>query len=292
MQLLDSKQAKPYAGYIGVEVETKQKADGRLYPATDIRYTELSRVSRPLLLDPQDPRPLFHLFNMGGGFMGGESYRSDLIVRDNTCAIFTSQSASKIFKVQQPGVPAKNFINLEVGDNSVVEFINDSVILYPTAEYQQMNEFRLRSSSTFFYSEIFSPGYSPDGQKYQYTQMWLNTRIYVEDKILLFDNLIFEPHKEHPSIFGVMDDYDRCGSAFYIGPEINEHLAEELRALVKEQFSEINHELGISCFTEHAIGVRVLANEVYEIEKIIMAIHNYLRQKLLHLEALDLRKSH
>lgn len=292
MQLLDSKQAKPYAGYIGVEVETKQKADGRWYPATDIRYTELARVSRPLLLDPQDPRPLFHLFNMGGGFMGGESYRCDLIVRDNTTAIFTSQSASKIFKVQKPGEAAKNFINLEVGANSVVEYINDSVILYPTAEYQQMNEFHLRDSSTFFYSEIFSPGYSSDGQKYQYTQMWLNTKIYVEDKILLFDNLIFEPQKEYPAIFGVMDGFDRCGSAFFIGQQINEHLAEELRSLVHEEFSDIHHELGISCFAEHAIGVRVLANEVYEIEKITMRIHNYLRQKLLHLAPLDLRKSH
>ena len=290
MNLLEIAQTKSYAGYIGIEVQKKVKATGQEYASTDIRYTDLSRVSKPLYLDNNIPTPMFHMIHMGGGFMGGETYRTDLIVKDNSSAIFTSQSASKIYKVKNPGEPAIYEINLEAGENSIVEFINDAVILYPNAEYNQFNIFNLKGTSNLFYSEIFSPGYSPDGKKYMYTEMWLNTKIYVDGKLLLFDNLNFQPQLENPGQFGIMDGFDRCGTSFFVGPIFNERMVEEIRELVASLHSNIKHEIGISCFANNAIGVRVLANETYEIEKIFKTIHNHLRKVTLGLGELHLRK--
>ncbi|GAA5414515.1 urease accessory protein UreD [Ureaplasma ceti] len=286
-----AKAQREFEGYIGIEIEKRyKKLTNEPYTSSDIRYTELSRTSKALYLKKDDPTPLFHLLHMGGGFIGGEKFRTDIIVKDNTHGIFTSQSAAKIYKVKEKGVPSFYWVNVEIGENSTMEFINDSVILYPTAEYLQYNVFNLRSTSTFFYSEVFSPGYAQNGGKYEYTEMLLNTKLYIDGRLALFDNLDFEPKSNDPSKFGVMDGYDRCGTAFYISPKITEDLAEELRTLVKEQCSDIDHELGISNFISTGVGVRVLANETYEIQRILMLIHNYLRDKILGLENLDLRK--
>lgn len=292
LQLLEIDNTKEYEGYIGIEVEKRQKDDTKeYYTWSDIKYSELSRASKPLYLKKGDPTPLFHLFHMGGGFLGGERFRTDLIVKDNTNAIFTSQSASKIYKVREKGKPSTYFVNLEVGDNSIVEFVNDSVILYPNAEYHQFNVFDIKSTSTFFYSEVLSPGYAPDGDKYMYTEMWLNTKLYIDGKLNLYDNLNFNPPTQNPQEFGVMDGFDRCGTGLYINPNITEEMAEEIRKLVKESCSDIEYEFGISNFITHGLGVRVLANQTYEVQRIISLVHNYFREKVLSLDKLDLRKN-
>lgn len=293
LKLLDlgGSEFKKYEGYIGIDITKRYSAEKQKeYTASDIRYSELARVSRPVYLNNQDPTPLFVLFHLGGGFIGGEDYKTDIIVRENTHGIFTSQSASKVYVVRKAGEPSRYFINIDLKDNAFMEYVNDSLILYPQAEYHQFNEFRLKSTSSLFYSEVFSPGYGVGGAKYQYTEMWLKSKIYIDDKLVLFDNLNFQPKLESPEAFGTLDGFDRCGTAFYISPKITESLADEIRHLITSAKFDFKFEFGISNFIEHGLGLRVLANEFFEVQMIISMVHNYLREHLFGLEPLNLRK--
>lgn len=281
---------KDVAGYIYINTESRISDLGQRYVNNNFWYTELCRTSKPLTLEDEIYTPCYQFLHLGGGFKATEHFKTDLIVGDNSSAIFTSQAATKVYKDAYNEGPALYEVNLAVGKNSFVEYINDSVILYKDAKFKQYNKFYIADDSTFFYSEIFSPGYSPDGTKYAYNLMLLNTELYVNDKLLIYDNLVYQPSEEDPSQFGIMDDYDRCGTCYIISNKLTDKHLEDLRRITKEEFKDIDFKIGISTFEENGIGIRILSDETYDIEKILFRINEYIRKELFGLKKLALRK--
>lgn len=289
---LPADEVKKYDSYMFVEVEKRiNKETGEPYMFTDSYYTNLARVSRPLVLEEDKLRPFFHLIHLGGGMMQDEVYRTDLVVDDDSNAIFTSQSANKVYENQPGHEPTKYYINLQVGKNAMAEFINDAIIVYETGKYKQYSTIYLEPTSTLIYTEIFSPGWSKSGSDYTYHLMLLNTKLYMNKKLALYDNLVFDPINENPSDFGIMDGFERCGTAFFVDPRLNQEHVEAIRKGVKETFNNKDqYEIGISSFDFPSVIVRVLANETYEIEHVFKFIHKYVRETVLGLPMVNLRK--
>lgn len=285
---LSKNEVDKLAGYIYIFTE-KRNNSGEDYICNDFFYTDLCRTSKPLILEDNKLTPYFQLLHMGGGMKPLEKYQADMIVGDDSSAIFTSQSATKVFKDTFDFGPCQYFVNLDVGKNSFVEYINDAVILYEGAKFKQQNTFYINDDSTLFYSEIFSSGYSINNTRHAYSLMQLKTSIYYNNELLVYDNLVFEPKKENPNNFGIMDNFERCGSGYFISKLFNSTIINELKNEIK-QFNKIKAQIGISQLDKPGISVRVLANEVYEIEEIISFIHNFLRHKFFGLKALKLRK--
>lgn len=277
-------------GYLYVKTELRQDNNNQKYVNNDFWYTGLSRISKPLTLEDQIYTPYFQILLLGGGLKAKERFRTDVIVGNNSSAIFSSQSATKVYKDEYGDGPANYEVNFQIGSDSFVEYINDSVILYKDAKFKQVTNFYLSKSTTLFYSEFFSPGYSPDATKYAYNSMWLKTNIYVDDKLFVYDNLLFEPHEEDPRQFGIMDNYDRCGTCFIVSDKLEEKHIEEIRKIVHEEFIDIDHKIGISLFEANGLGIRILANQAYEIEKIVLRINEYIRKEFFNLGKLSLRK--
>lgn len=277
-------------GYIYISSEKRKDESGNDYISNDFFYTELCRTSRPLYLENDTDMPYFQILHLGGGFKANEVFQSDLVVCDNSKAIYTSQAATKVYKDADNEGPSRYYVNLSIGNNAYCEYINDSVILYKDARFIQENKFYLTNSSSLYYSEIFSPGYSPDQTKYRYHLMHLNTCLYMDDKLLVYDNLVFEPSICDPSQFGIMDNIDRCGTCYLFNPNINETHLDDIRKLVKENFTDFPYQIGTSTFDKNGIGIRILANETFQIEKIFSAINTYFRKTFFNMGPLNLRK--
>lgn len=287
---LDQETIHNLTAYIFVQVQKRFDENNQPYIFNDFYYTDLCRTSKPLYLEKDNLRPYYHLLHLGGGMMHDEKYQTDLIVHDNSSAIFTSQSATKVYKWVEGHEPTAYTVNLEVGKNAMAEYINDSVILYNNSKFIQTNNFYITDSSTLLYSEIFSPGYGENGKKYIYNLMSLKTKIFYNGKILVYDNLVYQPKKEDPSVYGIMDGYDRCGTAIYFSPVFTQKHVEEIRAMLKEQFNDPKYHFGVSSFDKPSIAVRILADETYEIERVFKTLHSYVREKILNLPAINLRK--
>lgn len=285
---LSKEEINKLSGYIRVFTEKRNDGENE-YVCNDFFYTDLCRTSKPLTLEDQKFTPYYQLLHMGGGMKPHEKYQTDMIVGDNSSAIFTSQSATKVFKDDADLGPCFYDVNLDVGKNSFVEYINDAVILYEGAKFKQKNTFYVREDSTLFYTEIFSSGYSSNKKKHAYSLMQLQTSIYFENELLVYDNLVFQPNKEDPNQFGIMDNYERCGSGYFISPLFNSNIINNLKEEIKK-FNHIKAQIGISVLDKPGISFRILANEVYEIEEVTSFIHNFLRKEFFGFKPLKLRK--
>ena len=49
-----------------------------------------------------------------------------------------------------------------------LEYIPDPLIMYQDARYKQKNVIRMEKGATFLYSDILTPGWSPDGDRFSY----------------------------------------------------------------------------------------------------------------------------
>ena len=292
-QLTATEARAKYEGYMFIEVEERIHPDTKTpYVWHDAFSLDASRVSRALVLETDKLRPYFHLIQLGGGMIKGEGYGVDLIVNDRSKAIFTSQSSNKVLQGGDIPIPTRYDMNLQVGADAMCEMINDSIILYDNTMYEQRVNIYLDKTSTLIYTDIFGPGWNKDELDHQYKMMDLKTKFFVNEKLLLYDNLVFEPQKEDPSGFGIMDKYRRCGTGFFITPKMTDEHIDNVRKIISEEFP--NHknyyEMGISSLGIPSLCVRVLADEIFEIQKIINRIHRYVREEILGLPALNLRK--
>ena len=104
-----------------------------------------------------DKENYIKLLNIGEGIFPKDKIRTSISL-DNSNLILTTESATKIYPSKKEYGIQK--INIELKNNSNLEFINDELILYKDARYIQFFNLNFDESSTFFYTDIVSRGRS------------------------------------------------------------------------------------------------------------------------------------
>ena len=271
-----------YAGEVDVVIENRNNET----VITNKRFYGLVKVSPTIHLDSEKISTYF-LLGLGGGYVEGEKYRYSFTLRNGSRAIITTQAATKIYKCLN-GIQTEqeNRINLE--ENSILEYITDPVILYKDAIYKQENDIYMDETATLIYTDGITSGWSPTGDEFQYSRVQLNTNIYINNKIVLLDNLIINPKKDDVKGIGYFEGYNNFGTLIVINKDINDDIICEMRRAV----SELNLPIyfGISELEVNGFVLRVLGNLTQHIESAILVCHNLIRKRILGSNKLFIRK--
>lgn len=245
-----------------------------------------AKVSPAIYLD-DDTIPCYYLIQLGGGYIEGEYYENNIKLEEESQAILTTQASSKIYKSEN-GIPSKQYTNLQLEKNSKLEFINDSVILYKDAVYEQTTDIYLNEESSLIYSDGITAGWSPDGKLFQYTSARLKTNIYLDGELIYLDNLKITPKDYDVQSFGILEGYKNFGTMLVIDKRIDKELIKRLREETRKL--DLDVKFGISLLEKNGFVVRVLGNLTQDIQKVINRVHTILRKEFYEFEELDLRK--
>lgn len=245
-----------------------------------------AKISPAIYLD-DDSIPCYYLIQLGGGYIEGEYYENRLKLEEGSQAILTTQASSKIYKSEN-GIPSKQYTNLQLEKNSKLEFINDSVILYKDAVYEQSTDIYLEEGVTLIYSDGITAGWSPDGKLFQYTSARIKTNLYLNGELIYLDNLKITPKDYEVQSFGILEGYKNFGTMVVIDERIDKELIKRLREKTKNLNLDVK--FGISLLEKNGFIVRVLGNLTQDIQKVINKVHTYLRKEFFEFEELDLRK--
>ncbi|MCV3754207.1 urease accessory protein UreD [Ureaplasma zalophigenitalium] len=286
--ILSKEKIKEYSAYMYILVSADERYPGNY--AHTVHFTNFFRTSKPLYVDEDDPtNPCFQLIAMGGGYIAGEVYRSDFEVAKDARCIITTQSSTKAYRTVN-GKASQQYTNIHLEENAILEYLSDNVIVYENGKFEQFNNFHMDKTATLIYTECFGPGWSPYGIPYLYEKMYLNTKIYYDGKLILYDNLKFEPFQNDESAFGIMSGYLYCGTMLVINLNVTEEDVLAVRQAIKEAYPDMDYEFGVSGLDIPGLGVRTLANTHYDVEKINAVAHAYFRKKLWNKRPLNLRK--
>ncbi len=259
--------------------------DGKNY-AEKSYFTGIAKLARALHLD-SEKIPCYYLMQLGGGYVENERFRTYVHLKENARAIVTTQAATKIYKCEND-LPSyqKNEIILE--DNSNLEFITDSVILYKDAMFRQETEIRMKDSASLVYTDGITSGWSPDGGKFKYSNVQMKLRLYIDDKPVLLDNLKLDPRVDRMDSLGFMEEYNNYSSLIVIDDIVNDELIATLREKIEELGLDIK--VGISKLEVNGFVLRALGNLTQHLEKAIFVCVNHIRKEKFGSIELELGK--
>ena len=175
----EARNKSEYSGFINLVLEKK---DNKTI-AVKKYYEGLVKISPTIKMDIENI-PTYYLLQLGGGYIEGEKYKSIFKLENEARAIITTQASAKVYKCLN-GIKIEQDTEIYLGENSILEYITDSVILYKDAIYKQVNNIYLDESSTLIYSDGITAGWSPEGENFKYKSVQLKSNVYINNKLVL-----------------------------------------------------------------------------------------------------------
>ncbi|APH04500.1 urease accessory protein UreD [Bacillus weihaiensis] len=268
-----------YTGYLALEVGKKRE---RSFISSSF-FDGVFKITRPTYL--VEDLPLLTMIHVGGGYIDGDTYRTEITMKNRAKLALTTQASTKVYKSMEKGVSQENEFHL--GEKCELYLKQDPLILYKNARFMQDTTVHLTDSSVFYFTDIISPGWSPDGLPFQYERLQSKMKIYVNESLQIIDHLLLEPSKK---IDGIMqlEGYSHIGSLIYIHEKIEEKMIQELYELL---IRKKKIRVGISLLPIKGLTIRVLASNSYEIEGAFNEVESFIFQHLYDKEPIHWRKS-
>lgn len=261
--------------------------NGKKSVARDISFERALKVMRPVYLNGSDI-PTFYIVNVGGGYLDGDRYNMNFNVDTDAKVILTSQGATKIYKTLNDHV--EQYQNFNIKDNAYAEYVGDPIIAFENAKFYQHNTFNLSSTASLFYTDILTPGYSKEGKAFSYTYMHLLNEIYVDDDLVVFDNMLLDPTKNKVDDIGYMEHYSHLGSCYFIHPDVNQKFIDNVFDQIKHLQQVYDCRFGITQLPTHGFSIRILSNKTQVIEKILTTLQTYVVKEIFDRDVDFLRK--
>ncbi|MFB0839604.1 urease accessory protein UreD [Arthrobacter sp. E44] len=249
------------------------------------------RVMRPHYLD-NSGQVCYVVVNPGGAYLGADLFLLDVEVGDSASLLLTTQSATKVYRT--PGSFAEQRLAVRLGEGARVELMPDQLIAYREASYRQRTSVTLRPSSCLVMAEVVTPGWSPDGAVFRYEEVRLRNEIRVETgtgtELLALDNLLIRPPLGDVAGLGFMEGFSHLGSLVVVDPRVDQALADELHQLTQPFDARTGLSLTRTIGGTTGLVLRSLSNSTEELNRLLSACANLLRERWFGQGPLDLRK--
>ncbi len=272
---------KDWTGVLNLNVEDRK---GKTV-AKNVYFQGAFKVMRPIYHDDSG-RACYYLLNPGGGYLDGDRYQMKLSLGENAKLTLTTQGATKIYKTPKNHAYQESEIELAAG--SFLEYVTDPLIAYQNANYKQKNVIRMDKTATLFYSDIITPGWSPEGENFSYETVQLLNEIYIDDELVVYDHIKLKPLNQNIKGLGFMEGYTHLGSMIVVGQQSDSCLLDRLYSVIEMNKNECK--VGLSALPVPGFTVRMFANSTQVIEKIFSEIHACISEEWFERKPCFLRK--
>lgn len=172
-------------------------------------------IFHPVYLDPGRPGMAFiYIQQSGDGMVEGDRYRLDLDCAPGTAVHFTTQAATKIYRMEDNF--ATQVVHLTVGAGAFAEFLPDPVIPFRDSRFYQRLLLTVDPDASAMVGEILLPGRVARGEIHAYELYYTDTEVRTPDGALLFaDRLKLDPRSAAAASPGLLGPYTVLAS-FYV----------------------------------------------------------------------------
>lgn len=280
------------AGKVGIlQLKLERDADNRRTVIREQYCKTPLCVQRALYLEETLPAMAYvYIISPSGGILQGDRYRIDIVLSNNSFAHVTTQSATRIYKME------KNFgtqmVNVEVKEGSYFEYIPDQIIPFRNSRFYQAVELNVHDNATMIYSEMLVPGRVARGESFEYDICYIRTRARNQlGKPRFVDMIKLEPKKEDLRLEEIMGTFDVVGTMYIITrPLYIKDLQQEINLKINELQETIAG--GASAFpNKQGIIVRMLGKTAGEVRNMIFEVIRISRRQIIGASFSGIRKA-
>lgn len=270
-----------WTGFLELDMENR----GGRTVAKNVYFQGAFKVMRPVYLN-NGSYPCYYLLNPGGGYLDGDTYSMNVSLEEEARLTLTTQSATKVYKTPTNEVYQESTFHLK--KDSYLEYLPDALIAYKDARYYQHNTFHLDKGATLLYSDILTPGWSPEGKQFTYDRLRLKNEIYMDGRLAAYDHVKLEPNAQNMKQLGFMEGYTHLGSLIVVGEKTTNELIDRLHETIQGETG--NFSFGISKLAVPGFTIRIMANYTQVIEHIVSVCHHMISEEWYQSKPSFLRK--
>ena len=247
-------------------------------------------VQRALYLEESIPSMAYiYIISPSGGILQGDRYRIDITLDKNSYAHITTQTATRIYKMEKDF--ATQMINIVVNDGCYFEYLPEQIIPFRDSKFYQEVDLNVHENATMVYSEIIVPGRVASGEVFEYDICYIKTVAKDNfDKLRFTDAFKLEPKRENLRSFGIMGNLDTVSSLYIL---TRREYVNEIKSEINSIFKNItNIRGGASVLPDNrGIIVRILGSTASEVRNAIFEILKITRKKILGASFSGIRKA-
>ena len=176
-------------------------------------------IQRAMYLEETLPAMAYvYIISPSGGILQGDRYRIDITLSNNAFAHVTTQSATRIYKMERNF--ATQMVNVVVEEGSYFEYIPDQIIPFRNSRFYQAVELNVHDNATMIYSEMLVQGRVASGESFEYDICYIKTIARNQvGKLRFMDVIKLEPKKEDLRVEGILGKFDVVGTVYIITRE-------------------------------------------------------------------------
>lgn len=230
-----------------------------------------------------------YLLSPTGGVVQGDRYHIDITVGEGSHALFTTQSATKVYRM--PDGCAEQIVRVDVGRDAVFEYVPDAAILFAEADFHQHAEFTLQPGALALICEVIMPGRLARDEFLAFRRFVSRNIVRDADGLILHESARLGPAASALTAVGRLEGYACWGSAYLVGDLAARGIEAATFAETHKTIFERDGVLtAASPLHRNGIGVKVLSQHIESIYAVFNELRAVLRTRYLHLPAAPLRK--
>jgi urease accessory protein len=207
------------------------------------------------------------LMSASPGILDGDNYHLKIELVEHSFLQLQTQSYQRLFSMKQG---AKQNFEAHLAQNSTFIYLPHPLVPHESSDFFTKNDLYLSDKSTLIWGEILTCGRKLNGEIFKFSKLHSLTNIYLNNRLIIKENLFFEPDKINLNAIGQLENHSHQASLIYLNDNA------DLKALNKKINDFLTQQkdivFGISELQINGLIVRILgqkAEQLYDCLKLI-----------------------
>jgi len=220
-----------------------------------------------------------YLLSPTGGVVQHDRYDIQITLEANTHALVTTVATTKVYRMPQ-GKAIQN-ITIDVGENAILEFVPDALILFKDADFEQRVTVKLQKGALCLFQDSVMGGRVAHHDEFlQFRQLRNRIEIKDVDGLIVYDAMNFSPNSHDHNRLGLLDGYTCWGSAYVVGDLSRFHCDNATFCNAVNDNSVDDTLSSISELHRSGFAYRILANRLETLEQSYEKLRSNFRHAL------------
>jgi urease accessory protein len=237
-----------------------------------VSYLEQSFFTPPFKIaniteQKRSPDLKLMLMSSSPGVLDGDDYSLLVDIAENAQLELNTQSYQRLFDMKV-GATQRQQINM--GRNSAFTFLPHPSVPHQNSSFTNKSKIFMSDNCTLIWGEVLTCGRKLNGEVFLFSKYHSVTEVFLENKIVVRENLLLLPSLADPMTMGQMEGYTHQASLLYIGPQALENgFLDAVHEYISRQDDIMS---GVSVLPANGIVVRLLGTGAETLHRHLKAI--------------------
>ncbi len=214
------------------------------------------------------------LMSSSPGILDGDEYDMKIEVEQNCSLQLHTQAYQRLFNMKQG---ATQQMNVHIEEGASFSYLPHPSVPHEQSIFTSRNNFYLGSNCQFLFGEILTCGRKLNGELFLFSKYHSITNIYINDKLMIKENLLMQPSVINVHTIGQLEGYTHQASMIYL--EAGFDIKNIQQQMIELLSVEKNMEVGITAAPVNGLIIRLLGNGAEQLYECLQRIQKLLKTK-------------